>query len=181
MQSPQTMEAVDAIATGVHKHQCNAYLDKETHRRGEVHDVVNGAYIEHHRHGKNDGEEAAAVEEELADAQRHQDAEHNSHTAQHGNRNTLQLAGIGVVDDVLRQSDMKHPGIYPDGCQHGYQKGDNDMKDERHSLLLGVMGLSIINKGVPGIIGGEMIAIGGYTHELNDGVVQSRIGGSRII
>lgn len=83
------MEAVDAIATGVHKHQRNAYLNKETHRRGEVHDVVNGAYIEHHRHGKDNGEKATAVEEELTDAQRHHDAKHNSHTAQHWNRNTL--------------------------------------------------------------------------------------------
>ena len=121
---PQTVKVVDAVVTGVEEHDGNGYLQQETYVGGYLDDVIDGAHIEHHEHGKHDGEEVAAVEEETAHAQGHQDAKHDGDTAQHRDGHALQLAGIGVVYNILQQCYAQDLGIDPYRGKHGYHKGD---------------------------------------------------------
>ena len=130
--APQAMEIVDAITTGGDEHEHQEDLDKESGAGGELDDIVDGADIEHHQHGKHDGEESAAVVEHAADAKGNQDAEHDSDTTEHGDGDTLQLAGIGIVNYVFQQGYAQHLGVDPNGGEQRYHEGYEDVKNNGH-------------------------------------------------
>lgn len=139
MEPPQTMEMVDAITTAIHQHEGDSYLDEETDTGREIHDIVDGTHIEHDNHGEDNAEKIATIDINMTRTESHQDTEHHSHTTQNGDRHTLQLAGIGIVDNVFFQSDMQNLGEDPNRSQQGYHKGYEDMEGNRHMLELQVL------------------------------------------
>ena len=130
--APQTMKVIDAIATGGDEHEHQEDLDKETRAGGELDDIIDGAHIQHHQHGEHDGEQSAAVVKHAADAQGYQDAKHDCNTTQYRDGNTLQLAGIGIVNYVFQQGYAQHLGIDPNGGKQRYHKGYENVKNNGH-------------------------------------------------
>ncbi len=117
MVSPKAVEITDFYVAGVDDKQHGSYLQNEPDGWRQIPGIVDGANAEHRGHRHNINSHIVTVaQEELAQKRHHQNANKHRHSAQHWHRNTLQLAGVGVIDNAVLDSKIQHSAVdYPRG------------------------------------------------------------------
>lgn len=106
------METVDAASGTVDERQDDKDLDDETCTGCEAQNVVDGTYVEHDDHAAEEGvyREAEWVTElaaaEQAGKEANDDTKEDGNASHDGSSCTLELTGVGYVDDVLVDGDV---------------------------------------------------------------------------
>lgn len=122
---PQSVEVVQGISADEDQQQDRADFDQKPQPRREIQDVVQRTGIEHDHHRHDDDEQLGAVTRDTGNAQPDDRAEKDGNAPQHGNRPALQLARIGVVDDVLVEGNPYETRMDPAYAQQRNQKRQN--------------------------------------------------------
>ena len=122
MNAPQSMKVIQTVAADINQQQYREDLDHKTQRRREIEDVVQRSGVEHDHHRHHDDEQLGTVTADAGDSQTDDRSEEDGNTAQHGYRFALQLPRIGIVDDVLVESDLDQPWMDPANAQQSNQK-----------------------------------------------------------
>lgn len=120
--TPQPVEIVQAVAADIDQQQHREDLDQKTQCRREIEDVVQRSGVEHDHHRHHDDEQLGAVTTDTGNSQTDNRPKEDGDAAQHGNRLSLQLPCIGIVDDVLVESDLDQPWMDPTNAQQSNQK-----------------------------------------------------------
>ncbi len=113
LKTPQPVEVVELVAGVINKVQRQDYLRGETHHGRKGNHIVHEAHYHHDDYGGKHGEHEREV---AGHAEGHQAGEHAEHHAQppeDGDRNALELAGVGVVHYVLLHGDTEKMGMDP--------------------------------------------------------------------
>ena len=116
--APEAVQTVNASSIAVDDAEDSEDFDDDAIARAEVDDVVDGADVEHHAHSCNNGEDDATVVQTFGkqrpakNAEEYGDASHNGYGA------LLQLACVGIIDEVLRFSNGKYLEIDPERHHH---------------------------------------------------------------
>lgn len=119
------MEVIQGVSSDKNQQQNRADLDQEPQGRRKIEDVIHRASIEHNHHRDDYDEELGAVAGYTGTAQSDDRPEEDGNTAQNGSRSTLQFAGIGIVDDVLVESDPHQTRMDPMDAQNSDQKRED--------------------------------------------------------
>ena len=133
---PEAVEVIELVTRGADEVEHQQYLHNEPHLGRQRDDVVHEAHDEDDEDAGEDGEqvEVAAKQAVAHDAREH--AEDDGKTAHDGNGDTLQLAGIGVVDDVLALGYLEHIRVDPACAVERDERRDQDLKEFVHDCLL---------------------------------------------
>ena len=136
IKAPEAVEVIELVARGADEVEHQQYLDNEPHLGRQRDDVVHEAHDEDDEDAGEDGEqvEVAAKQAVAHDAREH--TEDDGKSAHDGNGNTLQLAGIGVVDDVLALGYLEHIRVDPACAVERDERRDQDLKEFVHDCLL---------------------------------------------
>ena len=81
LDAPKSVEAVDAGAAAVDDAEDGEHFDDDAVAGREVDDVIDGAYIEHHAHGEDDGEDVAVVADDGGEKRAADDAEEDGNAS----------------------------------------------------------------------------------------------------
>lgn len=125
IEPPQSVEVIQGVSSDENQQQNRADFDQESQGRRKIEDVIHRAGIEHDHHRNDDNEEFGAVAGYTGTAQSDDRPEEDGNTAQNGSRSTLQFAGIGIVDDVLVESDPHQTRMDPMDAQNSDQKRED--------------------------------------------------------
>lgn len=120
--APQPVEVIQAVAADIDQQQHREDLDQKTQCRREIEDVVQRSGVEHDHHRHHDDEQLGAVTTDTGNSQTDDRPKEDGDAAQHGDRFALQLPCIGIVDDVLVESDLDQPWMDPTNAQQSNQK-----------------------------------------------------------
>ena len=115
------VEVVDLVARGEADEENEQNFDQEPDARRETDDVVGNADHQDDGHGRNERHQPGTVEEEVGTADAGKYAEKDGHSAQDGYGDALQLAGVGIVDEILADGKPQHLGERQSGGQDGGQ------------------------------------------------------------
>lgn len=119
------MEVIQGVSSDENQQQNRADLNQEPQRRRKIEDIIHRAGIEHNHHRDNYDEELGAVAGYTGTTQSDDRSEEDGDTTQNGSRTTLQFAGIGIVDDVLVESDPHQTRMNPMDAQNSDQKRED--------------------------------------------------------
>ena len=103
--APQTVEVVQTVVAREDQQAHGEDLRHETRGGTQVQNVVHRTRIEHDHHGGNHHEERRAVAHHIENGRAEDNAEEDQHTAQNRHGLLLELAGIGLVHDLLELGD----------------------------------------------------------------------------
>ena len=126
------VEVVDLVARGEADEENEQDFDQKPDARRETDDVVGNADHEDDGHRRNERHQPGTVEKELGAADAGENAEKDGHSAQDGHGDALQLAGVGIVDEILADGEAQHLGERQSGGQDGGQQGDEIRKNRGH-------------------------------------------------
>jgi len=121
------VEVVELETGGIYKVEHQEDLNDEAHTGGEGDHVVHEADDEDDEDGGEDGEEVEGLAQEPEAHDAGEDTEDYGEAAQDGDRDTLELAGIGVVDDVLGLGYLEDVGVDPTGAEEGDERRSQDL------------------------------------------------------
>jgi len=124
--APQSVEVVEAVSSDVDQQQHRENLNQKPQCGREVEDIVERSGVEHNHHRHHDDEQLGAVVPESGAAQTDDRAEEDGDASQHGDRLALQLARVGVVDDVLVEGNLDQQRMNPPDAQQGNQERENE-------------------------------------------------------
>lgn len=117
MNPPQPVKVIQTVAADINQQQYREDLDHETQCGREIEDVVQRSGVEHDHHRHHDDEQLGTVTADAGNSQTDDRSKEDGDTAQHGDRFALQLPRIGIVDDVLVESDLDQPWMDPANAQ----------------------------------------------------------------
>ena len=138
MNTPQPVEVIQTVPSDVDQQQHRENLNQETQPRREIENIIQRAGIEHDHHRHNDDEQLRAVADQAGTPQSDDRAEKDGDTSQYGDRFALQFPRIGIIDDILVQSDPHQTRMNPANTQQGDQKGSNVQHGKREILRLNI-------------------------------------------
>ena len=115
------VEVVDLVARSKADEKDEQDFDEKTDARCEADDVIGNADHEDDGHRRDEGHEPGTVEEEVGATDTGDDAEKDGHSAQYGYGDALELAGVGIVDEILADGEAQHLGERQSGGQDGGQ------------------------------------------------------------
>ena len=124
--APQSVEVVETVSADINQQQHRENLNQKAQCGREVEDVVERSGVEHNHHRHHDDEQLGAVVPESGAAQTDDRAEEDGDASQHGDRLALQLARVGVVDDVLVEGNLDQQRMNPPDTQQGNQERENE-------------------------------------------------------
>ena len=124
--APQTVKIIDTISSDENQQHDGDDFDHEPQGRRKIQDIVHRSGIEHGRHGCDHDQQVVAVYKRAHDPHADHDPEKYGHAAQHGDRRTLQFAGVGVIHNALQQGDLHQPGMNPRHHHQGGEKCDQN-------------------------------------------------------
>ncbi len=115
------VEVVDLVARSKADEKDEQDFDQKPNARRKADNVIGNADHQDDGHGRNERHQPGTVEEEVGATDAGDDAEKDGHSAQDGYGDTLELAGIGIVDKVLADGEAQHLGERQSGGQDGGQ------------------------------------------------------------
>ena len=136
MNSPQPVEVIQTVPADVDQQQHRENLDQETQPRQEIENIIQRTDVEHDHHRHDDDKQFGAVADQTGTPQSDDRAEKDGDTSQYGDRFALQFPRIGIIDDILVQSDPHQTRMNPANTQQGDQKGSNVQHGKREILRL---------------------------------------------
>ena len=115
------VEVVDLVARSKADEENEQDFDEKTDARCEADDVIGNADHQDDGHGRDERHQSGTVEEEVGAADAGEYPEKDGHSAQDGYGDALQLAGVGIVDEILADGKPQHLGERQSGGQDGGQ------------------------------------------------------------
>lgn len=120
--TPQSVEIVQSVPSDKDQQQHRSDLDQKAKARREIQNVIHRSGIEHDHHRHDDDEQVGTVATKACTPQTDDRPEEDGDSTQHGCRSALQLAGVGVVHDVLVEGNPHKPRMDPADAQQSDQK-----------------------------------------------------------
>ena len=111
--APETVEIVYAVARHGYQASHEGYFRRKTELGRQAYDVVESAEAEHDAHRPENHEKVVHRDECLSDEHPNQKSEEHRGAAEYRHGNALELAGIGIVDNVLVHRYPQDLGIDP--------------------------------------------------------------------
>lgn len=105
------------------------------------------------------GEYAVEIAEQIRTHDSRQDTEHHRETTQNGYGNALELACVGIIDDILYFGYFQDIGIYPASTEQGDQSGHKDLQQFVHCryFLFQAVHPNSIGVGIDPGLGGQVV------------------------
>lgn len=120
--TPQSVEIVQAVVSDEDQQQHRTDLDQEAKPRRKIQNIVQRSGVEHDHHRHDDDEQLGTVTADAGNPQPDNRSEEDGDTAQHGRGFALQLARVGIVDNVLVEGNLYEARMDPADAQQRNQK-----------------------------------------------------------
>lgn len=120
--TPQSVEIVQAVVSDEDQQQHRTDLDQEAKPRRKVQNIVQRSGVEHDHHRHDDDEQFGTVTADAGNPQPDDRSEKDGNAAQHGRGFALQLARVGIVDNVFVEGDLYEARMDPADAQQRNQK-----------------------------------------------------------
>ena len=115
------VEVVDLVARSKADEENEQDFDQKPNARRKADNVIGNADHQDDGHGRDERHQSGTVEEEVGAADAGEYTEKDGHSAQDGYGDALQLAGVGIVDEILADGKPQHLGERQSGGQDGGQ------------------------------------------------------------
>ena len=124
---PQTMKVADVDTRGHDKVEHKNDFYDEPYLGGKGYHVVHQTDYQDDDDGGEDGKKVIEIAEKIETHHASKDAEHHRQSAKYGDWHTLELAGVGVVHNVLYLGHLEDIGEYPGGTKKRDKRGEDNL------------------------------------------------------
>ena len=117
------MKVVERETTDIYEYKYHSHLGNQADNRRDVQHIVKRAYICHYHHTGKDDKYLCTRDYSVRCEHSDHNAEEDCKTTQHRYRSELNLAGIGVIDNISCLGKAHQIGVYHRHADEGYSKG----------------------------------------------------------